>query len=139
MTPDDAMDIYVPGAWRCMQCGFVLSQATLFVQSGEIGCTRDQVMRLDGELCPNDGTPMARVTWRDRAIENQKWGESLMEEIIAAVNAEHLPGALAAVNRHFAVLQSIANSSCCDRCNEAKLVAQSALKPSASPVGGPLA
>lgn len=93
-APDDVMDIYVPGAWKCLTCGFALSQATLFMDSGEIGCSREQVMKMTGEVCPNDGSPMARVTWRDRAIENQTWGESLMNEIIEAVGADHLPGAL---------------------------------------------
>jgi hypothetical protein len=93
-SPDDVMDIYVPGAWKCPTCGFALSQATLFMGSGEIGCSRDQVMKMAGELCPNDGAAMHRVTWRDRAVENQAWGESLMNEIIEAVGAEHLPGAL---------------------------------------------
>lgn len=93
-SPDDVMDVYVPGAWKCLTCGFALSQATIFMGSGEIGCSRDQVMKMTGELCPNDGEPMARVTWRDRAIENQQWGESLMNEIITAVGADHLPGAL---------------------------------------------
>lgn len=101
MNPDDVMDVYVPGAWKCMKCGFGLSQATIFIGSGEIGCTREQVMKMSGELCPNDGEPMARVTWRDRAEENRKWGESLMEDIICAVHAEHLPGALDAIRRHF--------------------------------------
>lgn len=93
-SPDDAADIYVPGAWKCPACAFVLTQATLFVQSGEVGSTLDQVMRMTGESCPNDGTPMLRVTWRERAEENRVWGESLMHEIIAIAGAEHLPGAL---------------------------------------------
>lgn len=97
MSPDDAMDIYVPGAWRCLQCGFQLTQATIFMASGQIGSSRDQVMRMTGECCPNDGTEMARVTWRERAVENQQWGESLMEEIIAVTGADSLPAAIARV------------------------------------------
>jgi hypothetical protein len=127
MAPDDVMDVYVPGAWKCLRCGFALSQATLFVGSGEVGCSRDQVMKMAGELCPNDGEPMSRVTWRDRAVENQQWGESLMEDVIGAVGAEHLPGALAAIKRHHAALLSIGASSCCGSCQEAKKVALVAL------------
>jgi hypothetical protein len=93
-SPDDVMDVYVPGNWTCPKCGFVLSSQTLFMGSGEIGCTRDQVMAMSGELCPNDGEPMHRTTWHERAEDNRKWGESLMEDIIAATHAEHLPGAL---------------------------------------------
>lgn len=127
-APDDVMDVYVPGAWKCPRCKFQLSQATIFMGSGEIGCTRDQVMKMTGELCPNDGELMVRVTWRERAEENRQWGESLMEEIIGAVYAEHLPGAMAAVKRHHHALRSIAGNSCCDGCQEAKLVALRALE-----------
>ena len=106
-NPDDVMDVYVPGAWRCLTCGFSLCQATIFMSSGEIGCTREQVMNLTGESCPNDGAPMARVTWRDRAEENRKWGESLMEDVIGAVHAEHLPGALAVIRTHFNTTEAV--------------------------------
>ncbi len=96
VSVDDMLDIYVPGNWRCLKCGYGLSSQTMFVggpDAGSIGSTREQVMALSGECCPNDGEPMVRVTWRERADENQKWGLSLMEEIIAATGAEHLPGA----------------------------------------------
>lgn len=103
MSPDDAMDIYVPGAWRCLMCGFQLTQATIFMARGQIGSSRDQVMRMTGECCPNDGTEMARVTWRERAVENQQWGESLMEEIIAATGTDSLPAAMAKAKALLAV------------------------------------
>lgn len=128
MTPDDAMDIYVPGRWRCLKCQFQLSSATLFVASGEIGCTRDQVMRMDGECCPNDGTAMVRVTWREDSDHNRQWGVDLMEEIIGATYAASLPEALESARRYRKALESIAASACCDRCNEAKLVAAAALR-----------
>jgi hypothetical protein len=101
MNYDEAEDVYVPGNWTCVKCGFVLYQQTLCTRTGEIGVTIADVMQMSGEMCPNDGEPMRRTTWRERAIENQKWGESLMEDIIAATHAEHLPGALeAARNNH---------------------------------------
>ncbi len=100
-SPDDVMDMYVPGDWTCPKCNFSLSKQTIFVNSGEVGCSRDDVMRMEGEFCPNDGEPMRRTTWRERAEDNRKWGMSLMEEIIAATGAEHLPGALAAIKATF--------------------------------------
>jgi hypothetical protein len=126
-SPDDVMDVYVPGRWRCLKCEFQLSSATLFMASGEIGCTRDQVMKMEGECCPNDGTPMVRVTWREEADHNRQWGIDLMEEIIAVTYAASLPEALESARRYRKTLESIAASSCCDRCNEAKLVAAAAL------------
>lgn len=117
-SPDDVMDVYVPGNWSCPKCGYVLSSQTLFMATGEIGCTRDQVMAMTGEACPNDGEPMRRVTWRERADDNRKWGESLMETIIAATGAEHLPGALAAVKERFASSHERGNDEnpCCSGC-----------------------
>lgn len=98
---DDVLDVYVPGAWKCLQCGFALSKATIFVASGTIGCSRDDVMKMEGEICPNDGTAMARETWHERAESNRKWGESLMEDIIAATKTDSLPAALEAVQARF--------------------------------------
>lgn len=100
---EDAADIYVPGAWVCPQCGFRLSQATIFAQSGEVGVTLDQVTRTAGECCPNDCTPMLRETWRERAESNRVWGESLMNEIIAATGAEHLPQAMERIKARTAI------------------------------------
>ncbi len=91
---DDALDVYVPGAWHCLQCGFALQKATIFVQSGTIGSSRDDVLKMTGELCPNDGTTMARETWHDRAVANLKWGSDLMNEIINIAGAQSLPEAL---------------------------------------------
>lgn len=91
---DDALDVYVSGAWRCPKCSFALQKATMFVQSGTIGSTREDVMNVSGETCPNDGEPMLRETWHQRSEDNYKWGVGLMEEIIALTGAEHLPGAI---------------------------------------------
>ncbi len=90
---DDAVDIYVPGCWICVKCGFALSQQTMFMASGTIGVTKEQILAVDGELCPNDGEPMRRETWHERAESNYKWGLDLMERLITATGAEHLPGA----------------------------------------------
>jgi hypothetical protein len=97
MSPDDVMDVYVPGRWRCPKCDFQLSSATLFMGSGEIGYTGDQVMDMIGECCPNDGTPMGRVTWREEADANRKWGTDLMEEIIGLTGASSLLAAIEAI------------------------------------------
>lgn len=137
MNYDETADIYVPGNWTCLKCGFALSQQTLSASTGEVGVTVAQVMQMNGEICPNDGQPMRRTTWRERAASNQAWGESLMEDIIGAVYAEHLPGALEAIKRHYKALQSIAANSCCQPCREAALVAQHALEPPLPPSARP--
>lgn len=101
MNTDDVLDVYVPGCWICPKCNFALSKQTIFVQSGTVGVSHDDVMRMDGEICPNDGEPMRRETWHERAESNHAWGRKLMEDIIVATGAEHLPGALEAIKERF--------------------------------------
>ena len=96
---DDALDVYVPGAWRCPKCAFALQKATIFVGSGTIGSTRDDVMNTTGEVCPNDGVMMQRETWHERAEANYKWGVDLMEKIIAWAGTDNLPSALEKLER----------------------------------------
>jgi hypothetical protein len=56
---------YVPGVWRCPRCHFTLHRHTISAQTGEIAVdTRDE-----RPLCPNEGTPLRRVTWREDAEE----------------------------------------------------------------------
>ena len=66
----------------------------MFMQSGTIGVSRDDVMRMAGECCPNDGEPMRRETWHERAESNYKWGVDLMEQIIGIAKADSLPQAI---------------------------------------------
>lgn len=99
-TPDDHLDIYAPGEWRCPQCSFCLSKMTLNVKSGDVGVSGHDVF--NGEPCPNDGTPMVKVTWRERAGENYGAYVKLVDDVCAAAKADHLPGALAKI----AALQS---------------------------------
>lgn len=91
---DDALDVYAPGAWRCPKCGFALQTQTIFMQTGSIGSSRDDVMNVTGEVCPNDGVMMSRETWHDRAEANYKWGVDLMEQVIALTGAASLPAAI---------------------------------------------
>lgn len=60
-------DIHVPGVWRCAKCTFVLVQSNLNMGDGSV-TARDA----PGDRCPNDGSPMWRVTWKERAIEAEQ-------------------------------------------------------------------
>ena len=96
---EDHLDIYVPGVLRCLKCQFELTTATLFVQSGNIGMTRDQALvKHEGEPCPNDGTPMVKVRWAERAQQNYEAYGALMNEIIGIAGlsrqCDNLPSAL---------------------------------------------
>lgn len=77
---EEVEGLYVPGEFRCKKCGFTLSQFTLDAHSGEVG-SRDQ----PGEKCPNDGSPLWRVTWQERTTEHY---ERAVAEMIRADNAE---------------------------------------------------
>lgn len=108
VAPEDHLDIYVPGVQRCLKCEFELTSATLFMQSGDVGQTRAQALCEEPDLCPNDGEPMVKVRWRERAAQNYEAYGALMNEIIGiaglSVQCESLPAALAtlreAMGRH---------------------------------------
>lgn len=53
-------DIHMPGVWRCAKCKFQLHSMTMNMAAGTIGA-RDE----PGEKCPNDGSPLWRITWKD--------------------------------------------------------------------------
>lgn len=72
--PDDVVpDLYrlafIPGCFRCEKCGFQLSKVCLNAATGEVG-TREQ--ERNSEPCPNDGTIMVHVTYRERVEEYHK-------------------------------------------------------------------
>jgi hypothetical protein len=95
LSPDDVLDLYVPGRLRCPTCKFELTKATLFAKSGQIGASKAEVYQ-ESEPCPNDGEPMVRVTWREEADANREYATRLIDEIIEATGAKSLPEALQA-------------------------------------------
>lgn len=58
-------DKFVPGEFKCKKCGFALSQFNMRAFDGAVGERDDP-----GEKCPNDGSPLWRVTWKERANEH---------------------------------------------------------------------
>jgi hypothetical protein len=67
MTEDIVPDLYelafMPGCFKCPKCGFVLSKATIDVAAGRVGTTEQN---RQSEPCPNDGTFMVHVTWKEQ-------------------------------------------------------------------------
>lgn len=59
--------VMVPGVWRCAKCEFVLIQSNLNGQDGTV-TARDE----PGSKCPNDGSPMWRVSYRDYMADAEK-------------------------------------------------------------------
>ena len=64
---------YIPGVFRCAKCGFRLHQMKLNANSGAV-TARDA----PGEKCPNDGSPMWRVTYSEQLAEaHEEWGKQV--------------------------------------------------------------
>jgi hypothetical protein len=67
MTDDTVPDLYqlayMPGCFRCPKCEFMLSKQTLSVAQGMIGTTEEN---RQSEPCPNDGTMMVHVTYKEQ-------------------------------------------------------------------------
>lgn len=74
-----------PGVWKCPQCGFRLVQANLNARDGSVTARDD-----DGGQCPNDGTPLVRVTWEEECVEAEQAVEILHDqrEALRALGAE---------------------------------------------------
>lgn len=64
---------FIPGCFRCPKCGFQLSKQT--ISPSGIGCT--EADRESGP-CPNDGTPMVHVTYREQL---ESYATRLHEEL----------------------------------------------------------
>ena len=80
--PDMVEAAFVPGVFRCAKCGFQLIQSNLNATDGMI-TARDA----PGDKCPNDGSPMWRVSWREYAIEQIEGYDRLISEKDAEITA----------------------------------------------------
>jgi hypothetical protein len=82
MSDETVPDLYrlafIPGAFKCPQCGFVLTKTCINADTGEMG-TREQ--ERESEPCPNDGTMLVHVTYRERLEEyDQRFTAALADE-----------------------------------------------------------
>ena len=73
-VPDLYELAFMPGQFRCPQCGFQWSIQTISVATGQIGTTEKDRQTPD---CPNDGTRMVCVTYREQL---EAYAERLKEE-----------------------------------------------------------
>ena len=74
-VPDLYRLAYMPGQFRCPQCGFQWSIQTINLARGEIGTTEEDRQTPD---CPNDGTRMVCITYREQV---EAYAERLNEEM----------------------------------------------------------
>ena len=63
VVPDLYELAFMPGQFRCPECGFQLSKQTMSVTQGRIGTTPEN---RESEPCPNDGVMMVHVTYREQ-------------------------------------------------------------------------
>jgi hypothetical protein len=56
--------IFMPASFVCGRCHFQLEKLTISAKTGAVGVRKGGESG-DGELCPNDGQPMRRVTWKE--------------------------------------------------------------------------
>lgn len=63
----------VPGEFRCPQCLFHLKTSTLFAQSGVVNADREA----KPGPCPNDGTMMEPMTWKESARDAGEFAEQM--------------------------------------------------------------
>lgn len=78
----DSEHIFVPGIWRCAKCQFTLAQSSLNASDGTVTARENP-----GEHCPNDASPMWRVTWKQWAIEGYALAEQYFEELKSCKSA----------------------------------------------------
>lgn len=74
-VPDLYRLAFMPGCFRCPKCGFILTTACINSNLEVIG-TREQDR--ESEPCPNDGTLMVHVTYREQLAV---YAERLKEEV----------------------------------------------------------
>lgn len=73
----EASDYYVPGMWECPKCHFTLVRSFLNARDGTVSANDS----LNDSNCPNDGTPMERVTWKSFAKEMERRAEELVRRV----------------------------------------------------------
>jgi hypothetical protein len=78
--------LYVPGLWHCPQCKFECSKAIISVTAGDVFVDN----REHAENCPNDGTPMVRMTWEEHARGLEKAIDGWVQRTVAAEKALEL-------------------------------------------------
>lgn len=88
--------VFVPGQWRCAKCNFTVQKMTLDIAGDRVGVSDKD--KNEPEKCPNGCGPLWRVTERDagnRAIEGY---ESILSEIMKALDVTNYPAIVPAID-----------------------------------------
>lgn len=82
----------MPGCWSCQKCGFVLQKSILHAGSGSISANNEPF----NEPCPNDGTLMRPLTYRQAFEDIAKTCEGQIKRAVAAEEAHNKVTAMVA-------------------------------------------
>jgi len=84
----DAIDLllYMPASFVCDECNFHLEKAILFAASGEVAIPEDGFP--DTENCPNDGSELRRMTWKEAYEHSIEHSHDMMIALIESVKLQ---------------------------------------------------
>lgn len=77
MTTETDDLIYIPGEWQCPVCCFMAHRRILYAQDGSVAVNRNETP----ETCPNDGTPLEKVTYKQEYESARKVISDLFKQI----------------------------------------------------------
>lgn len=68
--------VFMPASFVCGRCGFQLEKRTMVAATGQVGIRKGGE---DADSCPNDGTPLRRLMWKE-AYEQcaTSWHEAML-------------------------------------------------------------
>ncbi len=123
MEGEGVEDAYIPGYLMCTKCAFGGLFSILYTQSGNVG-PQDVTER---EVCPNDGSDLRRVTWRERANDYAKMCESQGDTIKAQLEAAERTGRILA--KQAEQLKRIPDCPPCDMGENTECICKEPLTP----------
>lgn len=92
---EEAVEDGPPGRWICQTCGFQVTKAFLRAHDGAVGIDARPVE----DVCPNDGTSLRRITWKEDsedanrvALEQMKRADALEQQLAALSASKGDPG-----------------------------------------------
>lgn len=112
-------DRFAPGQWRCPECDFQLTMKVLAVNEGKVGMSLKRP-----DPCPNDGSAMVRISWREVAESQGEWAKGIMERLFAAEDRAEAAEARSLSETERAALRALVEASG-DACMASPYVSQS--------------
>ena len=78
--------VFTPASFVCGVCGFRLEKRLMVAATGEVGIRKGGADA--DEFCPNDGTPLRRVMWKEACEECFTQSHELMLALIESVKLQ---------------------------------------------------